>query len=245
MGLGAAVHRRIAPLQQHLEAAHDVVHLALGLEDDAAAVGEVGVGAVGDEEVGRGESFEELFDAEAVAGAGDDGELFGSADVYVKHSLEGHDRGVNWASFHPTLPLIISAADDRQVKLWRMSDSKAWEVDSCRGHFNNVSCALFHPRQEIIISNSEDRSIRIFDMQRRAALQTFRRENDRFWVLAAHPELNLFAAGHDSGLLVFKLERERPAYAVHNNRVYYVKDRNVHCYEVGTKNDAILSAVRR
>lgn len=42
----------------------------------------------------------------------------------MKHVLEGHDRGVNWASFHPTLPLIVSAADDRLVKLWRMNDAK-------------------------------------------------------------------------------------------------------------------------
>ena len=48
-------------------------------------------------------------------------ELFGSSDCMVKHVLEGHDRGVNWASFHPTLPLIVSGADDRQVKLWRMN----------------------------------------------------------------------------------------------------------------------------
>lgn len=34
----------------------------------------------------------------------------------VKYVLEGHDRGVNWASFHPTLPLVISGADDRQVR---------------------------------------------------------------------------------------------------------------------------------
>lgn len=46
-------------------------------------------------------------------------ELFGSGDGVVKYVLEGHDRGVNWASFHPTLPLIVSGADDRQVKLWR------------------------------------------------------------------------------------------------------------------------------
>jgi len=26
-------------------------------------------------------------------------------------------------------------------------------------------------------------------------LNTFRREHDRFWVLAAHPTLNIFAAG--------------------------------------------------
>jgi coatomer protein complex subunit alpha (xenin) len=63
-------------------------------------------------------------------------------------------------------------------------------------------------------------------------VQTFRRENERFWVIAAHPELNLFAAGHDNGLIVFKLERERPAYAVHDNTLFYVKVAShacVHC----------------
>ena len=30
-------------------------------------------------------------------------------DCVVKFILEGHTRGVNWASFHPTLPLIVSA----------------------------------------------------------------------------------------------------------------------------------------
>ena len=49
---------------------------------------------------------------------------FVKADAVVKHVLEGHDRGVNWASFHPTMPLIVSGADDRQVKLWRMNDNK-------------------------------------------------------------------------------------------------------------------------
>jgi WD40 repeat protein len=51
-------------------------------------------------------------------------ELFGNTDAIVKYVLEGHDRGVNWAAFHPTLPLIISGADDRQIKLWRMSETK-------------------------------------------------------------------------------------------------------------------------
>ena len=48
-------------------------------------------------------------------------DLFGGVDAVVKYVLEGHDRGVNWAAFHPTLPLIVSGADDRQVKLWRMN----------------------------------------------------------------------------------------------------------------------------
>ena len=316
----------------------------------------------------------------------------GGNDAIVKYVLEGHERGVNWASFHPTLPLVISGADDRQIKLWRMNEtkvvrywmlcfyiffflfkwvgafilslplmptfesqrnpviylpkfsflsslwkfdtllydfifssmicfinilrhlfdtylklisashtsflnftlfqiifhvvfSKAWEVDTMRGHTNNVSCVLFHPKHELIISNSEDRTIRVWDISKRyiplsvpvfndvdficklfikwtivhftffvslsnfifksawhfliptpsssicyhfflgpsppfflfspeiiliysskslsflffllfrMCVQTFRRESDRFWILAAHPEQNLLAAG--------------------------------------------------
>ena len=58
-------------------------------------------------------------------------DLFGMSDAVVKHVLEGHDRGVNWCAFHPNLPLIVSGADDRQVKLWRMN-----------GELQNVSYML-------------------------------------------------------------------------------------------------------
>ena len=94
-------------------------------------------------------------------------DLFGGGDAVVKYVLEGHDRGVNWASFHPTLPLLVSAADDRHIKLWRMSETKAWEVDTMRGHTNNVSCVMFHPRVELVVSNSEDRSIRVWQLKTR------------------------------------------------------------------------------
>jgi WD40 repeat protein len=46
---------------------------------------------------------------------------------------------------------------------------------------------------------SEDKSIRVWDMTKRQCLHTFRREHERFWILGVHPNLNLFAAGHDSG----------------------------------------------
>ncbi|RUS90316.1 hypothetical protein EGW08_001914 [Elysia chlorotica] len=171
-------------------------------------------------------------------------DLFGTSDAIVKHVLEGHDRGVNWAAFHPTLPLIVSGADDRQLKLWRMNESKAWEVDTCRGHYNNVSCCLFHPRQELILSNSEDKSIRVWDISKRTGVQTFRREHDRFWVMAAHPTLNLFAAGHDGGMIIFKLEKERPAFAVHNNLLYYVKDKYLRKLDFTNSKDVAVMQLR-
>uniref|UniRef100_A0A2P2IV55 Coatomer subunit alpha n=2 Tax=Rhizophora mucronata TaxID=61149 RepID=A0A2P2IV55_RHIMU len=172
-------------------------------------------------------------------------DFFGGVDAIVKYVLEGHDRGVNWASFHPNLPLIVSGADDRQIKIWRMNDTKAWEVDTLRGHMNNVSCVLFHVRQDIIVSNSEDRSIRVWDATKRTGIQTFRREHDRFWILASHPEMNLLAAGHDSGMIVFKLERERPAFSVSGDSMYYVKDRFLRSYNFSTQKDIQVIPIRR
>ncbi|ELV10581.1 Coatomer subunit alpha, partial [Tupaia chinensis] len=169
--------------------------------------------------------------------------------------LTGHNHYVMCAQFHPSEDLVVSASldqtvrvwdisDDRQVKIWRMNESKAWEVDTCRGHYNNVSCAVFHPRQELILSNSEDKSIRVWDMSKRTGVQTFRRDHDRFWVLAAHPNLNLFAAGHDGGMIVFKLERERPAYAVHGNMLHYVKDRFLRQLDFNSSKDVAVMQLR-
>ncbi|KAL4956430.1 coatomer WD associated region-domain-containing protein [Aspergillus filifer] len=159
-------------------------------------------------------------------------DMFGNTDAVVKFVLEGHDRGVNWVAFHPSLPLIVSAGDDRLIKLWRMSDTKAWEVDTCRGHFQNASACLFHPHQDLILSVGEDKTIRAWDLNKRTSVQSFKRDLDRFWVIAAHPEINLFAAGHDTGVMVFKLERERPASAVYQNQLFYItKEKHVKSFD--------------
>eukprot|EP00442_Polarella_glacialis_P051178 CAMPEP_0115071268 /NCGR_PEP_ID=MMETSP0227-20121206/13576_1 /TAXON_ID=89957 /ORGANISM="Polarella glacialis, Strain CCMP 1383" /LENGTH=1223 /DNA_ID=CAMNT_0002457877 /DNA_START=52 /DNA_END=3723 /DNA_ORIENTATION=- len=161
------------------------------------------------------------------SGPGGANDVFGTSDAVVKYVLEGHDRGVNWAAFHPTLPLIVSGADDRLIKLWRMNDSKAWEVDTLRGHFNNVSCCMFHPKKELILSNSEDRTIRVWDVTKRTGIHTFRRENDRFWIITAHRTSNLIAVGHDAGMVVFKLDRERPLQMSNGSSLYMIQDREL------------------
>eukprot|EP00735_Rhodelphis_limneticus_P003453 TRINITY_DN14929_c0_g1::TRINITY_DN14929_c0_g1_i1::g.25834::m.25834 TRINITY_DN14929_c0_g1::TRINITY_DN14929_c0_g1_i1::g.25834 ORF type:complete len:1225 (-),score=362.34,sp/Q9AUR7/COPA2_ORYSJ/51.00/0.0,COPI_C/PF06957.6/2.6e-120,Coatomer_WDAD/PF04053.9/1e-115,WD40/PF00400.27/0.56,WD40/PF00400.27/4.3e-08,WD40/PF00400.27/9.7e-10,WD40/PF00400.27/2.6e-11,WD40/PF00400.27/7.1e-08,WD40/PF00400.27/5.7e-07,WD40/PF00400.27/3.5e+03,Nup160/PF11715.3/1.8e+02,Nup160/PF11715.3/26,Nup160/PF11715.3/0.012,TPR_2/PF07 len=173
-------------------------------------------------------------------------DLFMNTDVVVKCVLEGHERGVNWASFHHSLPLVVSGGDDRVVKIWRVEErGHAWEVDTLRTHVNNVSCVIVHPKQELVISNSEDRTIRIWDLPKRQHTHTFRREHDRFWILAAHPEQNLLAAGHDTGLVIFKLERERPALAVDGPNLLYVKEKNLRLYELPTSKDGILFQIRK
>jgi len=118
-------------------------------------------------------------------------------------------------------------------------------VDTLRGHMNNVSCVMFHAKQDIIVSNSEDKSIRVWDVTKRTGVQTFRREHDRFWILASHPEMNLLAAGHDSGMIVFKLERERPAFALSGDSLFYTKDRFLRFFEFSTQRDTQVIPIRR
>ena len=144
-------------------------------------------------------------------------------DVSVKFVLEGHERGVNWVSFHPTKPQIVSGSDDKQIKIWCYTGSRAWEQESFRGHYNNVSNVLFHPKNNFVISNSEDKSLRIWDLSKKSPTSIFRLDHDRYWTLASHPEIPyLFAAGHDSGFSIFKFEKERPSFSLDNDIFYLV-----------------------
>eukprot|EP01125_Pyxidicula_operculata_P014109 TRINITY_DN4687_c0_g1_i1.p1 TRINITY_DN4687_c0_g1~~TRINITY_DN4687_c0_g1_i1.p1 ORF type:complete len:1292 (-),score=383.08 TRINITY_DN4687_c0_g1_i1:315-4190(-) len=173
-------------------------------------------------------------------------EIFGSTDAIVKYVIEGHDRGVNWASFHPTQPLIISGADDRQIKLWRMNETRAWEVDTLRGHHNNVCGLLFHAKDDVMLSVSEDKTIRVWDMTKRTCVYSHRRDQDRFWVLTAHPKLNIFAAGHDNGLIVFKLNHERPPYvSLRNELLLYCKDRFIRSFHYESNRDVPVVSLRK
>ena len=143
-------------------------------------------------------------------------------DVTMIHKLEGHERGVNWAVFHPSLNLIASSSDDKKILIWKYSFSSWSEADSLRGHTNNVSCVVFHPKLDYIISDSEDKTLRIWDLNKKSTVDKMTKENDRFWILSTHPTIPLFAAGTDSEIIVFKLEDTRiPSTSCLNNILFY------------------------
>jgi hypothetical protein len=48
-----------------------------------------------------------------------------------------------------------------------------------------------------------------------------------------------------SGMIVFKLERERPAYSTSGGLLYYVKDRYLRTYDFASQRDNPLVIVRR
>lgn len=46
-------------------------------------------------------------------------------------------------------------------------------------------------------------------------------------------------------MIVFKLERERPAYALHNDMLYYVRDKYVRQYDINSGADVGVLSVRK
>jgi len=48
-----------------------------------------------------------------------------------------------------------------------------------------------------------------------------------------------------SGMIVFKLDRERPAYAAHGGTLYYVKERYLRAYDYQSQRDNPLISIRR
>jgi coatomer protein complex subunit alpha (xenin) len=51
--------------------------------------------------------------------------------------------------------------------------------------------------------------------------------------------------GHDGGMVVFKLERERPAFDVFQDVLYYVKDKSIRQYHFHTAKDIPLAGIKR
>jgi coatomer protein complex subunit alpha (xenin) len=38
---------------------------------------------------------------------------------------------------------------------------------------------------------SEDKTIKIWDMEKRTLIDTIKKDNERFWILSAHPQINI------------------------------------------------------
>ncbi|PPS05926.1 hypothetical protein GOBAR_AA14693 [Gossypium barbadense] len=187
--------------------------------------------------------------------------------------FETKSNRVKGLSFHTKRPWILASLHSGVIQLWdyRMGTL----IDRFDEHDGPVRGVHFHMSQPLFVSGGldffslppqfylcfvnlvgkdqsnlypncpEDKSIRVWDATKRTGLQTFRREHDRFWILAAHPEINLLAAGHDSGMIVFKLERERPAFAVSGDSLFYAKDRFLRYYDFSTQKETQIVPIRR
>jgi coatomer protein complex subunit alpha (xenin) len=186
-----------------------------------------------------------VWDVSGLFNAGGHGAgLFALTDAVLKFQAEEHVSGVNWACWHPSRDLAVSCSDDQTVKVWHLTETDFSPVVTLRSHCFNVSCAVFHPTLDVIFSASEDHTVRVWDSKRFVHLGKYRRQDDRFWVVAAHPKWPIFAAGHDTGLSVLRLMRQRPAFDVAGGSIFYYCENAIHKYSVEQQTDAVVGHTR-
>lgn len=170
--------------------------------------------------------------------------IFSLTDAVIKFQQEDHVSGVNWASWHPNKQMAISCSDDQSIKIWRVTESEMSIIATLRGHSGNVSSAVFHPVLDVIISCSEDYTVRVWDAKRYVHLTKFKRNDDRFWTVSSHPTLPIFAAGHDSGLVIFKLSKISPTFDVCGDNIFYYKENQIHQYNITSQTDVICGVTK-
>lgn len=99
---------------------------------------------------------------------------------------------VRSVDFHPKDKKLVTASDDKAVKLWSIETKRF--LSSFLGHTNRVLRARYSPSGKTIASCSEDRTLRIFDVLSGDCVHTYGEShngyaNDVAW----HPEGALVA----------------------------------------------------
>lgn len=79
--------------------------------------------------------------------------------------------GVRSVEFHPKDRKLVTATDDKAVKLWSI-DTKRFS-QSFLGHTNRVNCARYSPSGKTVASCSDDRTLKVFDVNSGECVQTF------------------------------------------------------------------------
>ncbi|KAG1896594.1 WD40-repeat-containing domain protein [Suillus fuscotomentosus] len=74
----------------------------------------------------------------------------------VGHAYEGHTGRINAIAIHPTDTLVASASEDKDIRLWRLSDQRTIAVSR---HSSATTCVTFSVDGKHIISGGPDKKI--------------------------------------------------------------------------------------
>jgi len=76
--------------------------------------------------------------------------------------LKGHDNWVRDVAFHPNGLWLISASDDRSVRIWDLEHGRVVKtISDAHGHF--VSCLAINPQGSVLATGCVDHTARLWE----------------------------------------------------------------------------------
>ena len=72
----------------------------------------------------------------------------------------GHDNWVRGLVFHPTGKYLISASDDKTIKVWDMKTGRCSKTLEAHAHF--VTCIAFNSGSPVVATGSVDQTVKIW-----------------------------------------------------------------------------------
>nr|CAB3266665.1 striatin-3 [Phallusia mammillata] len=121
--------------------------------------------------------------------------------------LSENDTGrVNAVATHPTMPITMTAHDDRHIKFFDNSSGKL--IHSMVAHLDSVTSLSVDPNGLYLLSGSHDSSIRLWNLDSKTCIQELTSHRKKFdesiYSVAFHPSATYIAsAGADALAKVF------------------------------------------
>ena len=85
--------------------------------------------------------------------------------------MNGHSAPVKCVEFNQDGSLLVSAADDKLVKVWDVHKRK--HLQTLKGHSNWVRTAQFSIDSRLVASGSDDRKIKLWDLTTETVINEF------------------------------------------------------------------------
>ena len=100
-----------------------------------------------------------------IASCGQDNKILlweNKASAKFEEIRQAHSAPIRWVEFNKDGELLVSASDDKLVKLWRSYDRRF--LQSFSGHTNWVKCAQFSGDSRMVLSGGDDKTVRLWDI---------------------------------------------------------------------------------